>query len=370
MVAPRVPDADAIGLLPGVHYVELDIDQFWSQLEWIEKNSELCKEISWNSHRWYVDSLEEYQKQIFPSYVDQLLDKSSDKKLKGWIAPRAMNPTQIPVTVIILNLIPGVSISEMLRNLSLQNYEAFEILVVSRESATSEESVRWIFDPTIRNSAEAMNLGWKGATGEIVCFLEPGDNWCFPDVLTKVVDYFASHEDLDAIYAKCERELEDSGLKQFWVQNDVEFMVGSDEFSRPTSTLFFRKRILESVGGLDQRFSHRHLYDLWLRVLIMGKVRFFPYVVTNSVDDRQTSDATFESTVEVVRIKAEVLKLSNIPESLSKKEEPILVETYLRGMVCAIGKRKFNTAIAFAVRAFLIRPRAVLYILRTFYESL
>jgi glycosyltransferase involved in cell wall biosynthesis len=370
MVARRVPDADAIGLVAGIHYLELDTDHFWSQLEWINRNPEQCKQISWNSYRWYRDFLDEYQKETFPAYVDELLKKHQNKKLKGWIASQAKSTLTIPVSVIIPYLNETASISEILKELSMQDYGAFDIVVVAREPAKSEENARWIVAPKTRNSAEAMNLGWRSATGEVICLMEPGEEWSSPHVLTRVMDYFAFHPEVDAIYGKYHIELEDSKSTQFWFQNDLELMIESGEFSRPASTLFFRKRILEVVGGFDPRFSRRYLHDLWLRVLVAGKVRFFPFLVTNRADDRQTSEGCLESTVELVRIKARIFKLKNVPQSLYKKKRPILVEACLSGMVCAIRKHKFIAALAFASRAFLIRPASAFYILRTFYSSL
>ena len=112
--------------------------------------------------------------------------------------------------------------------------------------------------------SHAINLGLAGTTGEIMAYLN-SDDLLLPGALHTVARYFERHPDVDVVYGH--RVLIDSQGYELgrWVlpRHDPEMLKWADYV--PQETMFWRRRIWDKVGGIDESFRFAMDWDLLLR---------------------------------------------------------------------------------------------------------
>jgi glycosyltransferase involved in cell wall biosynthesis len=113
--------------------------------------------------------------------------------------------------------------------------------------------------------SQAINLGFRHTTGEIMAFLN-SDDVLLPGSLAYVGGYFTEHPEVDVIYGHRVLIDEHGGEVGRWVMPPH-----CDEVLRwvdfvPQETLFWRRRIWERAGGaIDESFRYALDWDLLLR---------------------------------------------------------------------------------------------------------
>ena len=116
-----------------------------------------------------------------------------------------------------------------------------------------------------RGQAHAINLGFEQATGEVMGYLN-SDDLLLPGALHYVADYFAHHLEVDVVYGQ--RVVIDENDQEIgrWVLPPHDNAVLSWADYVPQETLFWRRRIWDSVGGaMDESFQFALDWDLILR---------------------------------------------------------------------------------------------------------
>ncbi len=116
-----------------------------------------------------------------------------------------------------------------------------------------------------KGQANAINIGFKHTTGEIMAYLN-SDDLLLPGTLHYVAGFFETHPDVDVVYGhRVLIDLLDREIGR-WVlppHND-EILSWADYV--PQETLFWRRRIWDKVGGyIDESFLFAMDWDLILR---------------------------------------------------------------------------------------------------------
>lgn len=113
--------------------------------------------------------------------------------------------------------------------------------------------------------SNAINLGFKHATGEIMAYLN-SDDILLPGTLNYVANYFNEHPDVDVIYGhRIVIDAEDNEIGR-WIlpPHDSKVLNWADFI--PQETLFWRRRIWDKVGAyIDESFKFAMDWDLLLR---------------------------------------------------------------------------------------------------------
>jgi glycosyltransferase involved in cell wall biosynthesis len=141
--------------------------------------------------------------------------------------------------------------------------------------------------------ANAINLGFRHATGEVMAYLN-SDDLLLPGTLNYVGNFFAQHPDVDVVYGQ--RVIVDEYDAEIgrWVlpPHDDDVLSWSDYI--PQETLFWRRRIWETAGGgLDESLDFAIDWDLLLRFRkagaqfvrlprFLGAFRFHPHQKTSA----------------------------------------------------------------------------------------
>jgi glycosyltransferase involved in cell wall biosynthesis len=113
--------------------------------------------------------------------------------------------------------------------------------------------------------ASALNKGFEGSTGEIMCWLN-SDDMLMPGALRYVAGYFSRHPEVDAVYGHRVVVDEQDWEVGRWVmpRHDGEMLLWADYI--PQETLFWRRSLWECAGGrLDESYQFAFDWDLLLR---------------------------------------------------------------------------------------------------------
>ena len=158
----------------------------------------------------------------------------------------------------------------------------FEYLVVDGGSQDGtlailrcyEQRLRWISEPD-RGQANAVNKGLQLTTGEIIGWLNSDDIY-YPRVLATVQHLFAANPDVDVVYGDADHiDERDACIEPYPTQGwDFERLKDVCYLCQPA--VFFRRRVVDTAGGLDERLHYCMDYEYWLRLAQRGST--FLYV--------------------------------------------------------------------------------------------
>jgi glycosyltransferase involved in cell wall biosynthesis len=120
-----------------------------------------------------------------------------------------------------------------------------------------------------KGQANAINKGFARSTGEILGWLNSDDVFT-PGALARVAATFEAHPEADVVYGDSSYMTENGVMfrtkkaKPFSIQHLRKF----DFLFQPST--FFRRRIYETVGPLDERYQSCMDYEYWLRMAEHG----------------------------------------------------------------------------------------------------
>lgn len=173
----------------------------------------------------------------------------------------------------------GQFIERTLQSVAIQTGAEIEHVVFDGGSTDSTVDVLKRFQPAVRwvsekddGQTDAVNKGIRATDGEIIGWLNSDDVY-YPGAIARVVAFFEEHPDVDVVYGMADHiDLEDRAFEPYptapW---DFELLQQTCFICQPA--LFFRRRVVEQYGLLDQSLNYCMDYAYWLRLGNAG-VRF------------------------------------------------------------------------------------------------
>jgi GT2 family glycosyltransferase len=167
----------------------------------------------------------------------------------------------------------GSFIEQTLRSVLDQNYPRLEYVVQDGGSKDGTNEVLARYRDRLhhcashpdRGQAHAINLGFAHTSGEIMAYLN-SDDLLLPGALHAVAQFFRTHPDVDAVYGHRVVIDEFGDETGRWVlpPHDPEMLNWLDCI--PQETLFWRRRVWDRVGGIDESFRFALDWDFLLRM--------------------------------------------------------------------------------------------------------
>jgi glycosyltransferase involved in cell wall biosynthesis len=247
-------------------------------------------------------------------------------------------PEQPPVISIVTpNLNQGRHLAATIASVVDQGYPAVEFIVQdggSRDESLeiirrySDRLAHWSSEVD-KGQANAINLGLRHATGEILAYLN-SDDILLPGSLACVARYFAEHPEVDVVYGH--RVLIDERGDEIgrWVlPPHDDWVLGFVDFI-PQETMFWRRSIWERTGGrLDEAFHFAMDWDLILRFREAGAkfARLPQFLGAFRISDDNKTSTQLET---VGRRDIEILRKRVLGHVPSEREIRLATRGYFR----------------------------------------
>jgi glycosyltransferase involved in cell wall biosynthesis len=128
--------------------------------------------------------------------------------------------------------------------------------------------VRWVSE-TDNGQTDAVNKGIRATDGEIIGWLNSDDVY-YPNAVAHVVAFFESHPDVDVVYGMADHiDLTDQAFEAYPTEPwDIARMRDTCIICQPAA--FFRRRVVEHHGLLDEKLHFCMDYEYWLRLAKAG----------------------------------------------------------------------------------------------------
>ena len=200
------------------------------------------------------------------------------------------------VTVVTPSLNQGQFIEETMLSVVGQDYPNVEHVVIDGGSTDNtieilrcyedKYNLIWISE-TDKGQSDAINKGFRLATGEITCWLNSDDTY-LPGALSIIMKHLLNHPDLDWVYGD-----------GYWINKDGKVLglcksepfdlhkIVSKGLSVVQPTAFFKRKLLRTVGYLDTSLHYTMDTDFFIRLAVMTQGGYIPSILaTRRLHDR------------------------------------------------------------------------------------
>ena len=184
------------------------------------------------------------------------------------------------VSIVTPSFNQGQFIERTLQSVATQSGVEIEHVVFDGGSTDNTVDVLRNFTPSVnwvskkdRGQTDAVNQGIRATDGEIIGWLNSDDIY-YPGAIAQVVAFFTTHPDIDVIYGMADHiDINDKSFESYPTEPwDYERLHETCFICQPA--LFFRRRVVEKHGLLDESLNYCMDYEYWLRLGKEG-VRFF-----------------------------------------------------------------------------------------------
>ncbi|MDM4015444.1 glycosyltransferase [Roseiconus lacunae] len=125
----------------------------------------------------------------------------------------------------------------------------------------------------IAGAAAAFNVGLYQASGDIIGCLADDDQY-LPRTLARVAEIFQANPDCDLIYGATEQIDEDSVAYRTSVPRKLDAGRLRRRADGYQPSLFFRRSVIDQVGGLDETLRYHYWYDFVVRAFLAEQTFF------------------------------------------------------------------------------------------------
>ncbi len=178
------------------------------------------------------------------------------------------------ISVITPSFNQGQFIEHTIQSVLKQNYKNIEHIIIDGGSTDTTTEIlkkyphlNWESEKD-NGQSHALNKGLKKAQGEIIAWIN-SDDWYEPGVFKIIADYFKQNPEKNVVMGNCNL-IDENGnifdkvinvargfgeLKKYWIGQSI-----------PTQpAVFFRRKLLDQHGYIDETLQYAMDYDLWMR---------------------------------------------------------------------------------------------------------
>ncbi|MGQ0601171.1 MAG: glycosyltransferase family 2 protein [Anaerolineales bacterium] len=227
------------------------------------------------------------------------------------------------------------------------------------------DRLQWVSEPDGGQSA-AVNQGWRQAQGEIVTYLN-SDDVLLPGALNQVADFFEQFPEVDAVYGDCDYVDERGALIRPYPTQPYNYarLVREAVNYIPQPAMFFRRRVLETEGYLDESLHYLMDFDYWLRLGVRHTLAYLPerLAALRLHTNAKSSHAVGGFAPEYLCIYQKLFARADLPAHIRALQTEAQRNCHYQAAYCAFWARDFAAARRYAFQAWRyapLRPRRTL----------
>jgi GT2 family glycosyltransferase len=170
-------------------------------------------------------------------------------------------------------------LEETIRSVLLQGYPDVEYMVMDGGSSDNSIEIIKKYEPWLtfwvseRDSGQpgAINKGWARATGDIFAWLN-SDDWYQPNALQMVARFFQT--DCNCLWlagAVDNCSAPGKVIKRFHTRpTSLAQCIGRKDYGFHQPATFWHRKLVKTVGPLDESLHYDLDHDFWIRSLLLG----------------------------------------------------------------------------------------------------
>jgi glycosyltransferase involved in cell wall biosynthesis len=170
-----------------------------------------------------------------------------------------------------------------IRSVLGQNCPALEYIIVDGGSTDGSleiiqryaDRLAWWVSESDKGQADAINKGFSRATGDVIAWLNSDDMYA-PGAISEAIKYLDENPEVGLVYGNAVSFDQDGHpLNDLTFSNwGLEGLVAFNIICQPA--VFFRRKVLEQAGNLDENYHFLLDHQLWLRIARLTKIKHIP----------------------------------------------------------------------------------------------
>lgn len=304
--------------------------------------------------------------------LSQLPSPPPDKTGWPWTDEGLQLPDIMPdgapwprVSIVTPSYNQGHFIEETIRSVLLQGYPNLEYIIIDGGSTDgSADIIRkyekwlayWVSKPD-KGQSDAINKGWRMATGEIVAYLNSDDTY-YPGAIPTAEQFFSRYPEVGMVYGDS-NAVDDKGalVKRYKLHEMRLDEVFSWDPHIPQPTVFLRREVIDTVGLMNIDLHYAMDYELWMRVELRFKLKYIPkFLATERRHSTAKSIASaLDSVSEAIQV-VEQFFSQDLPSEISVLRRKSLAANYLRKAGVLLRMGEMSQTRAWAVKVLQLHP--------------
>ena len=180
------------------------------------------------------------------------------------------------ISIITPSFNQGAFIEQTIKSVLNQNYPNLEYIIIDGGSSDNTVDIikkyekhlkYWVSEPD-RGQSHALNKGFKKATGDIIAWIN-SDDYYLSDTLKQISELFKQNPDIDIIYGDVINFSETK--ENYFKVKEFEPLDFLSRISIHQPGVFWRRKLLDKAGLLDESLHYAMDYDLWMRLFFNYK---------------------------------------------------------------------------------------------------
>ena len=221
-------------------------------------------------------------------------------------------------------------LEQTIRSVLQQGYPNLEYLVMDGGSTDGSVEViqrharqlaYWVSEAD-GGQADAVNKGWRRASGSILAYLNSDDLY-LPGVVARVVEFLADHPDVDVVYGALQMiDVQGAPLELTQPPPKATF-AWLLRRPLPQPTVFLRRSVLDRIGLFDPTLHYVFDWELFLRASLAG-VRMArmpgpPLAAFRCWDGQKTAEAFEPRIKEQLRVRDQLLAQPDLAPRMARE---------------------------------------------------